>query len=113
MTLYNLKENTRKSKKIEILMRHNGETESIISNAISKLTIKEILSFKYATGTDRNKTRIPAPPEVKKLRALKDLDLLSVVGIAKKRRREIVERNDGNNIEDITKIFQKGTVLNW
>ena len=75
-------------KNIEILMRHNGESERRILNATSKLTIKDLLSTLYATGTERNKTCIPSQPESKKLKALKDIDLSSVVNKVKRRKKK-------------------------
>ena len=42
----------------------------------------------------KNKSRIPVPPDVKKLRALKDLNLESVVKKAKRRKAAIIERRE-------------------
>ena len=68
---------------------------------MSKLTITEILSLAYATGTEKQKTCIPKVPAVKKLCALKDLNLDSVVTKAKKRKkRDVARKNMINIIED-------------
>lgn len=75
---------------IETLMRHNGESERKKNNAMSKLTIKEILSTVYATGTEQNKKGIPSQPEVKKVESIERyrLILCSLQSKEKKKRND-------------------------
>ena len=90
---------------IQVLMRHIGESNEKINRSMSKLTINEVLSSAYATGTERNKNRIPVPPDVKRLQALKDLCLESVVKKAKRRKAAIVENRENKENENQTNIY--------
>ena len=90
-------------KDIEILMRHHGEDDLTIMNAMNKLTIKEMLDSIYATGTQKKK-KTPLPPEYKKLRPLRKVDLSSVVNKVKRRKSEnkhCDKRSSNNSNETI------------
>ena len=59
---------------------------------MTKLTIHEILQVAYATGTERSKYWIPMPPDVKKLRPLREVEFKSVVSKAKRRKKYIANK---------------------
>jgi hypothetical protein len=90
---------------IEILMRQSGQTTEMINEAKRKLTIAEMLQTSFATSTQRTKT-IPSPPDVKKLRALRDVDFSSVVNKAKKRMKKDDVSEKNNTMSDTLQILK-------